>query len=193
MLTRKFCFTVRYVKSTGPVERFLAFLPIQGHTALQIFDSLVQCTCGKGINLADYRRQSYDNASNMSGKYNEIQALVKEKFDAVAECISCHAYSLNLVGVCTTQSCPEIVQFFDFVEYIYVFFAGSTHRWSILERTGGGVLKILSAIRWSARSDSIEVIKKRFPFINEALEKLANDREQKAECRQQANGFLEKM
>ena len=91
------------------------------------------------------------------------------------------------------QLCPERVQFFDFVENIYVFFAASTHQWSILERAGGRVLKGLSETRWSARADAIKVIKERFPFIKKALEKLANDQEQKAECRQQANGLLEKM
>lgn len=191
--TDQLCFTVRYVKPTGPVERFLAFLPMEGHTAQQIFDSLVQYTSEKGINLADCRGQSYDNASNMSGKYNGVQALVKEKFGAAAEYVPCYAHSLNLVGVCAAQACPEVVQFFDFVENIYVFFAASSHRWSILERAGGGVLKRLSATRWSARADAIKVIKECFPFIKEALEKLANDQEQKAECRQQANGLLEKM
>ena len=85
------------------MERFLAFLPIEGYTAQQIFDSLVQYTSEKGINLADCRGQSYDNASNMSGKYNGVQALVKEKFGAAAEYVPCYAHSLNLVGVCTAQ------------------------------------------------------------------------------------------
>ena len=141
------CFTVRYVKPTGPVERFLAFLPMEGHTAQQIFDSLVQYTSEKGIDLANCRGQSYDNASNMSGKYNGVQALVKAKFGAVAEYVPCYAHSLNLVGVCAAQSCPEVVQFFDFIENIYAFFAASTHRWSILEKAGSGVLKRLSATR----------------------------------------------
>ena len=128
----------------------------------------------------------------MSGKYNEVQALVKEKFGAVAKYVPCYAYSLNLFGACAAQSCPEIVQFFDFVNYIYTLCCFKTPV-SILERAGSGVLKRFSATRWSARADAIKIIKKRFPFIKEALEKLANDQEQKAECRQQANGLLEKL
>ena len=31
--TDQLCSTVRYVKPTGLVERFLAFLPMEGHTA----------------------------------------------------------------------------------------------------------------------------------------------------------------
>ena len=31
--TDQLCFTVRYVIPTGPVERFLAFLPMEGHPA----------------------------------------------------------------------------------------------------------------------------------------------------------------
>ena len=121
--TDQLCFTVRYVKPTGPLERFLAFLPMEGHTAQQIFDTLVQYTSEKGINLADCRGQSYDNASNMTWKYNGVQEFVKEKFGDVAEYVPCFAHSLNLVGVCAAQSCPEIVRFFDFFENIYVFFA----------------------------------------------------------------------
>ena len=98
---------------------------MEGHTAQQIFDSLVQYTSEKSINLADYRGQSYENASNMSGKYNGTQALVKEKFGAVAEYVPCYAYSLNLVRVCAAQLCPKIVQLFDFVESIFVFFVAS--------------------------------------------------------------------
>ena len=66
----------------------------------------------------------------MGGKYNGVQVLVKEKFGAVAEYAPYYARSLNLVGACAAQSCPEIVQFFDFVENIYVFIAASTNRWS---------------------------------------------------------------
>ena len=100
---------------------------------------------------------------------------------------------MNLVGVCAAQSCPEVVQFFDFIENIYAFFAASTHRWSIQENAGGGVLKRLSATRWSARADAVKVIKETFSFMKKALDKLADDFEQKAECRQQANGLLGKM
>ena len=82
---------------------------MEGHTAQQIFDRLVQYTSEKGINLADCRGQSYDNASNMSGKYNGVQALVKKKFGAVAEYVPWYAHPLNLVGVCAAQSCPEIL------------------------------------------------------------------------------------
>ena len=111
---------------TEPVERFLAFLPMEGHTAQQIFDSLVQYTNEKGISLSDYRGQSYDNAFNVSGKYNGVQALVKENFGAVAEYVPFYAHSLNLGYVCAAQSCPEMVHLFDFVENIYVFFDAST-------------------------------------------------------------------
>ena len=54
----------------------------------------------------------------MRGKYNGVQALVQKKIGAVAEYVPCYAHSLNLVGVCAAQSCPETVQFFDFVENI---------------------------------------------------------------------------
>ena len=136
---------------------------MEGYIAQQIFDSLVQYPNEKGINLADRRGQSCDNASNMSGKYNGVQALVKKKFCAVAEYAPCYAHSLNLVSVCAPQSCTEIVQFFDFVENIYVFFTASTNWWSFWSvQVRGGVLKRLWATRWSTRADAIKVLKNVF-------------------------------
>jgi hypothetical protein len=32
------------------------------------------------IDVADCRGQSYDNASNMSGKYNGMQAIIRQSF-----------------------------------------------------------------------------------------------------------------
>ena len=48
-----------------------------------------------GINFIDCRGQSYDNASNMSGQYNGMQAHFK-KVNPLA--IPCAAHSLNFWG-----------------------------------------------------------------------------------------------
>ena len=61
--------TIRYVKATGPVERFLTFLPMYGYTGAQMAE--------QGIPIELYRGQSYDNASNVSGNYNGVQAVVQ--------------------------------------------------------------------------------------------------------------------
>ena len=61
------------------VERFLKFLPLHGHTAVHMEDTLISALVELGIDLMDCRGQSYDNASNMAGKYAGLQARIKEK------------------------------------------------------------------------------------------------------------------
>jgi hypothetical protein len=59
---------LRYVLPSGPVERFVAFLDMQGHTGKVFAESLLDFLTRHEVNIADCRGQSYDNASNMSGK-----------------------------------------------------------------------------------------------------------------------------
>ncbi|KAJ8970553.1 hypothetical protein NQ314_001169 [Rhamnusium bicolor] len=51
-----------------------------------------------GIPIKDCRGQSYDYASNKSGKYTGLQAKIKEKCE-FATLIPCAGHSLNLEGV----------------------------------------------------------------------------------------------
>ena len=62
----------------------------QAHALLKFLDAV-------GIDIANCRGQSYDNASNMSGKYNGMQAIIRQK-NPLAVCVPCAAHSLNLVG-----------------------------------------------------------------------------------------------
>ena len=71
------------------------------------------------LNLKDCRGQSYDNASNMSGKYSGMQAArVLEESDK-AIYILCMAHSLNLSEVSAAESCVNAASFFGFVEKLY--------------------------------------------------------------------------
>ena len=67
-----------------------------------------------GMDIANCRGQSYDNASNMSGRYNGVQAIVKRecKYAVFVPCIN---HSLNLVGDQAAESCADYTSLFDFV------------------------------------------------------------------------------
>ena len=65
---------LRYVLPSGPVERYLTFLEMHGHTGKN-WQSLLEFLNTHRINVMDCHGQSYDNASNMSGKYNGMQPL----------------------------------------------------------------------------------------------------------------------
>ena len=64
---------VRYVLPTGPKERFLSFLPMIGHTGQVIAEMILTFLEEHGIDINNCRGQSYDNASNMVGKYIGVQ------------------------------------------------------------------------------------------------------------------------
>ena len=65
---------IRYINKEDIVERFLTFIPITSHTGEYIFakylaNILLSFLNEHEIDIANYRGKSYDNASNMSGRY----------------------------------------------------------------------------------------------------------------------------
>ena len=183
---------VRYVLPSGPVERFLTFLDMQGHSGQELADRLLQFLTTHGIEIADCHGQSYDNASNMSGKYSGMQAIMRQHCE-LADYVPCAAHSLNLVGQSAASSCQLAVGFFDFLQRLYSFFAASTHRWKVLNVKLSSknlpAVKRMSDTRWSARADATEALVKGYDEINAALEEIADDVDQKAEGRQEARGL----
>ena len=93
----------RYVLPDGPVERFVKFIPTRRHTGYPLADLLFEFIEDNGISLNNFRGQSYDSASNMSGKYENMQAIIKERNHQAEEYIPCEAHSLNLVGKCAAE------------------------------------------------------------------------------------------
>lgn len=105
-LTFVFCFVSE--KDTV-VKRFIAFEPIHSHTGSSLAVCVQKMVSDLRLDLVDCRGQSYDNASNMSGKYNGLQAHLKRQ-NPLIHYIPCAAHSLNLVGV----NCVwEASKFFD--------------------------------------------------------------------------------
>ena len=87
----------RYVLPDGPVQRFVKFIPTREHTGHQLADLLFEFIEDNGINLKGLRGQSYDNASNMSGKYKGMQVIIKERgpFFHVCSGTPCVLFSFN--------------------------------------------------------------------------------------------------
>ena len=105
---------LRYVLDNEPVERFVKFIEIGGHSGEELANSLLMFLEQAGISINDCRCQSYSNASNMSGKYFGVQARVREK-NPKADYIPCFAHSLNSVGKCAADTCTASVSFFYFI------------------------------------------------------------------------------
>ena len=121
--------------------------PTRGHTDYQLADLLFEFIEDNGISLKDLRGQSYDSASNMSGKYKGMRTIINEG-NHQAKYFPCVSHSLNLVGKCAAKCCQSAARFFMFVKGLYVFFSGSTQRWNFFT----GALKPLqypTIKRWS--------------------------------------------
>ena len=54
------CIIFRYLEGSEPVERFLEYLPNQGHSAIEILDGILQVLAKYNINLDFCRSQSFD-------------------------------------------------------------------------------------------------------------------------------------
>lgn len=61
-----------YVKDRIPVERFLKFLPIKEHKAEYLAETILKFLENYDIPMKDCCGQSYNNASNMAGKYSGL-------------------------------------------------------------------------------------------------------------------------
>ena len=112
---------VRYLLGGEPVERFLTFLQLESHKAETLAGDLLLYFGKECIDFNDCRGQSYDNASNMSGRYSGMQARLRS-VNPLAFYIPCMAHSLNLVGVGAVDCCVDAMSFFGFVQSLYTFF-----------------------------------------------------------------------
>lgn len=109
--TDQLTFVLRYVSEDNePVERFLTFIPIHGHSSQHLEETVTTYIQSIGLNILDCRGQSYDNASNMAGKYSGLQARLKA-LSPHAEFVPCSAHSLNLVIVKSIESNGKVLDF----------------------------------------------------------------------------------
>ena len=67
----------------------------------------------------------------MSGVYAGGQARIREK-ETLATYVHCVPHNLNLVLNDAVKNIPEVSQFYDNIEHLYVFFGHSIKRWTML-------------------------------------------------------------
>ena len=71
------------------------------------------------LDLKDYRGQSYDNASSMSGGFNGLQALIRQR-NILAVWVPFFDHPLNLVE--EKASSASSTEYFMFLQEFYFFF-----------------------------------------------------------------------
>ena len=179
---------VRYVRmSDGKVvERFLTFIPIESHTGEALATTVLKFLNKCDIDIKNLRGQSYDNAANILGCYNGLQAHICQ-INPLAHYISCAEHALNLVGVSAAETCVKALSFFGLVQKLFNYFSASTTRWVImskcLENEAGSelFLKRMSGTRWCERVDVTKVLSYGYRNFQKALLVIAEDIKQKLE------------
>ena len=70
---------LRYMEKDGPMECFVIFMANIGHGTQEMFNALMEFLKIHNLGLGNCHGQSYNNASAMSGKCNDLQAKMREK------------------------------------------------------------------------------------------------------------------
>lgn len=185
-------FVIRYVHKGQIVERFMGFLKIERHTAEYLQEIVLNNLKQLGLDIKNCRGQSYDNAANMTGKFNGLQAKIRT-LSPTAVYILCTNHSLNLVLNFACETCFQAVDYFNLVQNIYTFFSSLTHRWQKFKKNCSSVPKRLNDTRWSARHDAVHALNKNYKFIQNILTNLAQDEHEKPLTRSEALSLSKKM
>lgn len=191
-------FILRYVSEDGiPIERFFGFLPIYSHTGESLENEVLKNLEILGLDICSCRGQSYDNAANMSGKYNGLQNRIK-KHSQTAHYVPCASHSLNLIVSSASESCLQAITYFNLLENVYTFFSASTHRWNTLEKSFAAnnkhfTVKKLCTTRWSCRADAVKAIRSGFNEIKNALLDISLDESQKCSVKLESREIANKI
>ncbi|XP_060845680.1 zinc finger MYM-type protein 1-like [Rhopalosiphum padi] len=94
---------IRYVDTSSSIirEDFIGFVEMVSTTGISIKETLKNKVEKVGLYFDDLRGQGYDGGSNISGKYNGVQALILDE-QPLAFYTHCFSHSLNL---CLSKAC----------------------------------------------------------------------------------------
>ncbi|XP_050302058.1 52 kDa repressor of the inhibitor of the protein kinase-like isoform X2 [Anthonomus grandis grandis] len=192
---------LRYCNSKGlPFERFIGFYDNIGHGAQELEQCVMDMLKTFNLDIQNCRGQSYDNASNMSGRFSGLQARIKAH-NELAIYVLCAGHSLNLVVQNSADCCFEATLFLMLVQAFYTFFSASTHRWNLLSSTirdSSGAEKSLmpkrvNTTRWSSRFDAIKALQSSYNSIKTCLNNIVTDVNEKNIVRVEASSLCEKL
>ncbi|CAI6377563.1 unnamed protein product [Macrosiphum euphorbiae] len=173
--------TVRYIDDDAILhEDFLQFYVIESLTGSDLASSILNALSSCGIDCDFLYGQGYDGASNMSGKYNGVQTVIRQKYPK-ALYLHCAAHSLNL-AVSTSCNIKSIRNCLGVVEKLYVFF-NTPKRQNVLiseiEKSDTEfrvkTLKRLCVTRWVEKYDSLNDFYELFPVVVKALDTICSE------------------
>ncbi|XP_028394420.1 uncharacterized protein LOC114518605 [Dendronephthya gigantea] len=190
---------VRYLDTNDQrVERLIQVKEVTDKTgegmANAPLSSLAECK----IDNSTLCFQTYDSASNMSGKCNGAQKKLSEKVEREIIYVPCIAHGANLVSEHSSNSSALIKNMYEVLEAIYVFFNASTKRSKALadllkEVENSLQLRNLSKTRWTVRPESVEAAWRSFDTVVEAHRALNCSEKANPDTKTKASGLLGRM
>ncbi|XP_075059921.1 zinc finger MYM-type protein 1-like [Mixophyes fleayi] len=174
--TGQLCEIIRYVRigdrQYSVEESFIGFIETTEKTGSCLAAEIEDKLCKDGLDPGNIRGQGYDNGANMAGKYNDVQARLKQ-VNNLARIVPCAAHSLNLVGVRAASSSTDMALFFGTVQRLFNFFASSTSRWETLKSILKITLKGHRGTMWQSKAQPIGSLSNQLPGVIEELYKVS--------------------
>lgn len=170
-------------------EHFLGFIHMDLKTGEDLANTILKSISEDGLEIENCRGQGYDNGANMAGKYNGVQAKIKQ-VNPQAVFIPCAAHSLNLVG---QNSAAKVLQgklILGVIQNLYTFFSASPYRWNKLKDHVKITLKSQSSTRWSSKFSAVSAVTTQFEKIVEALLDIINSDSTNAHTLTEANALV---
>ncbi|XP_022024859.1 zinc finger MYM-type protein 1-like [Helianthus annuus] len=126
---------IRFVDKVGIVkERFIGLVHVKQISAITLKMAIDDILARYGLSLKRIRGQGYDGASNMSGEFNGLRALIlKENVSAFY--IHCFAHQLQLVVVAVAHKHTPIWRVFETITCLTNVVCASSKRQDMLRKS----------------------------------------------------------
>ncbi|CAF0953813.1 unnamed protein product [Adineta steineri] len=187
------CITIRSVDNNYNVfEDVIGLYEISRQNAPTIVEAILDTLTRCGLDIANCRGQSYDGASNMSGIYGGVSALILKQ-QGKAMYVHCNAHCLDLAIQDLTSRCTTICSCLSFAKDIIDFIRRSPKRLSIIKETSNQItmpyttLTPLCPTRWTMRAGSCSSLLENYGLVQETLYTISDEKDS---CGIKANAYL---
>ena len=162
-------------------EHLLSCKRAYGTKAMELYNLISETLISKGVSFDKLVAQTYDGASNMSGCYNGLQAIIKEKVGEHVAFVHCYAHTLKLVLSDSASVAVPVISLFNDLEALYVLFSKTQRIHDLFETVQREEnlkvlsLKRLNTVRWHSRESCLKVLLSRYDCILSVLDTVALD------------------
>ncbi len=174
-------------------EYFLGFYETAQTDAYTLFTIVKDVLTRFNLPICDLRGQCYDGAANVSGKYNGVQARVRE-VEPRALYVHCQAHSLNLVAQDCMKKVEEARDVLGLIQELITFIRDSPKRLSwftLFQDTSHASLRPFCPTRWTLKHSSVASVLVNYDSLLEFLATFSSTEKNDAGCK--AKGFFKQL